>query len=397
MTEPYFSSRTDEPIGEEEVRRMTRQTAVLAEGGSDHAELVKLYAGVLALQATHDPKFAESFAEASIYHDIGMLEVPDDILRKKGPLTSEEKEAVHRHARAGLGAWKAACRHATIISSEADRMVGKMIENHHERMDGTGYPLGLKGRDVPYEARLMALIDVYDALTSERPWREKMTPEQAAEFIGARAGTQFDAQLVGSFMNALPSLKYWTEKYQEKAENKDLAEKFSVGRMPVYEMRDNRPVFSGEFLDKISALPPKHRNLLKQYALMNDPELIEAAMMKAGDPSVSLPPARLSRGARELYAAMQKEAVAYLNDYTQEEVEFGLNALKIPMDTITGAPQETVAINMCRLDAPHCSIENLKKEVAKEKEQGSIFFAKNKENTENLYQSENMNQNVSPR
>jgi len=127
-------------------------------------------------------------------HDIGKLGVPNSILRKPGALTAEEFEIVKRHTTRG---WHLAVR------SEALAAVAPIIRAHHERMDGRGYPDGLKGDEIPLEARIVAVSDVWDALTCDRPYRKAMTWQAAAAIMAKDAGPHLDADCVDALFEVL--------------------------------------------------------------------------------------------------------------------------------------------------------------------------------------------------
>ncbi|MCL6449445.1 MAG: diguanylate cyclase [Armatimonadetes bacterium] len=127
-------------------------------------------------------------------HDIGKLGVPDSVLFKTGPLTEEEKKEVQRHSEVG---------YRIALSSGELAPVAPYILQHHERWDGRGYPLGLKGDQIHLLSRILAIVDAYDAMTSERPYRGAMSPEEVLEELKKGAGTQFDPHLVEIFMRLL--------------------------------------------------------------------------------------------------------------------------------------------------------------------------------------------------
>jgi len=134
---------------------------------------------------------------SSQLHDVGKIAVSDAILNKPAKLTAEEFEIMKNHTRIGVDA--------------IERMERKMSDNrffsyakifagtHHEKWDGSGYPEGMKGTEIPLEGRLMAIVDVYDALVSERPYKKPYSPEEAASIIKEGEGTHFDPQLVSVF------------------------------------------------------------------------------------------------------------------------------------------------------------------------------------------------------
>lgn len=132
--------------------------------------------------------------DAARIHDLGKIAVRDAALLKQGPLTPEEFEEIKRHSSVGadLVGRLAIYRHSAGI-----------VRHHHERWDGKGYPDGLKGEDIPLGARIIAVADSFDAMTSDRPYRRGMTPEAAIAEIQRNAGTQFDPKVVEAFVRAM--------------------------------------------------------------------------------------------------------------------------------------------------------------------------------------------------
>ncbi len=128
------------------------------------------------------------------FHDIGKVGIPDDILFKPGPLNAEETAEIRRHCEIGY----------RIAQSMPDLvLIADWILKHHEWWNGEGYPLGLKGEEIPLECRILAIADAYDAMTSDRPYRRAMTREEALAELERMAGTQFDPQLVEKFAGLL--------------------------------------------------------------------------------------------------------------------------------------------------------------------------------------------------
>jgi len=127
-------------------------------------------------------------------HDIGKIHVPAEILRKVGPLSPEERAVMERHAEVG---------HEQLVTmGEVDPIVLGMVRSHHERMDGLGYPDGLKGSEIPISARLLAVVDTFDAMTSVRSYRRELGDEAARtaiEHLRAGAGTRYDGDCVERF------------------------------------------------------------------------------------------------------------------------------------------------------------------------------------------------------
>ena len=162
-------------------------------GTADHCRTVGRYCGVIAGQLGLAPDHVKRVETAGILHDVGKIGIPDEILRKPGQLTEEEWCPLRRHPEIG----------ARILSDEAFADIRDWIVAHHERVDGTGYPRGLSGDDIPLEARIIAVADAYEAMTSDRVYRTPVAPEVARGELLACAGTQFDPMVVAAFIAAL--------------------------------------------------------------------------------------------------------------------------------------------------------------------------------------------------
>jgi HD-GYP domain-containing protein (c-di-GMP phosphodiesterase class II) len=133
----------------------------------------------------------------AMLHDVGKIVVPSDILNKAAPLTPAERAIIERHASAGADLLK---------DVEFPWDVLPMIRHHHERWDGAGYPDGLSGEALPISARILCVADVYDALTTHRPYRAAYTPQQALEAMRADRGRVFDPDVLDLFARILESL-----------------------------------------------------------------------------------------------------------------------------------------------------------------------------------------------
>ncbi|MFT3812822.1 MAG: response regulator [Acidovorax sp.] len=164
-----------------------------------HVIRMSHYAHRLALAAQCGPAWAEDLLNAAPMHDVGKIGIPDAVLRKPGPLTSEEWTTMRRHPQIG----------AEIIGTHPSgvlRMAHTIALAHHEKWDGSGYPHGLAGEDIPLEARIVAIADVFDALTSERPYKKAWAAQDALAEIQAQAGRHFDPALVERFVPLMPEL-----------------------------------------------------------------------------------------------------------------------------------------------------------------------------------------------
>ena len=146
-----------------------------------------------------DDRFASLMSRVAPLHDVGKIVVPDHILRKTGKLTPEEFEQMKRHASEGGRVVREVL--GGVTDEEYLSFASDVAACHHERWDGKGYPNGLSGEDIPLSARIMAIVDVVDALVSERCYKKAMPPEKAFAIIREEAGAQFDPKLAGVFLD----------------------------------------------------------------------------------------------------------------------------------------------------------------------------------------------------
>jgi putative two-component system response regulator len=146
-----------------------------------------------------DEHFARLMRQASPLHDIGKIGLPDSLIRKQGPLNDEEWELVRRHPQTG----------AQMLNSSnvpVLRLAAEIALSHHEKFDGSGYPQGLSGSDIPLAGRIVALIDYFDALTNERPYRTAHSDAEALDMIVSESGRHFDPELIRAFLGARDEL-----------------------------------------------------------------------------------------------------------------------------------------------------------------------------------------------
>ncbi len=175
------------------------------EGTGTHLERIREYARILAVQLSSNPKFKgridqqyiDDIYQSSILHDIGKVGTPDALLLKPGELTKEEFNIIKRHTLMGGNALEAI---ESQIEGKSFLAMGKEIAyNHHEKWDGSGYPRGLKGEAIPLSARIIAVADVYDALTTKRFYKEAYSHGTAKNMIIRLKGEHFDPQIVNAF------------------------------------------------------------------------------------------------------------------------------------------------------------------------------------------------------
>jgi CHASE2 domain/HD domain len=186
-----------------------------------HSRRIQEYTRVLATQLATDPAFRahltaeriELLATLGPLHDIGKIGVPDHLLKKPGPLTPEELLQIRTHPAQGRDAIVKAERAAGVHDDEAIDVAKEIVYTHHERWDGNGYPQGLKATDIPIAGRLIAVVDVYDALRSHRPYQTPLPHDRVVEEIVKRRGTHFDPAVVDAFVRASESFRRLSEEH----------------------------------------------------------------------------------------------------------------------------------------------------------------------------------------
>src|SRR5688572_22657628 len=163
----------------------------------NHIRRVQAYSTGLARALGMSDTEVQGIRTAALLHDIGKLAIPEHILAKPGPLTPEEFQKVRIHPEVG----------AEILKSVPfPYPVVPIIQSHHERWDGRGYPAGLKEDEIPLGARVVCIADYYDALTSDRPYHKAISPEAAVALLQQEAGKALDPRVVDAFVAALPGL-----------------------------------------------------------------------------------------------------------------------------------------------------------------------------------------------
>lgn len=195
-----------------------------------------------------DRNIVDQIGLASILHDIGKIAIPENILLKPGPLDPEERKVMETHAVLGSEILLRASRRSD--NAELLRMAAEIARSHHERYDGTGYPEGLAGEEIPLSARIVALVDVFDALTSLRPYKKEWPLERAIEMIRSGSGSHFDPAVVDAFLlleekRASAGFFVWTEAMSVGDALLDLDHKRLIGiinRLWVAESGGNRQV-----------------------------------------------------------------------------------------------------------------------------------------------------------
>lgn len=174
-----------------------------------HVIRMSHYSALMARALGFDEEAIEELLHASPMHDVGKIGIPDNILQKPGKLTPEEWEIMQEHPVIG----------ARIIGNHTKgllRMAYDIALTHHEKWDGSGYPQGLVGEEIPLVGRIVAIADVFDALTTERPYKKAWPVNEAVAYIREQSGKHFDPALVEVFLSQLPEILKVKERWAEK-------------------------------------------------------------------------------------------------------------------------------------------------------------------------------------
>ena len=193
---------------QEIIRRLGRAAEFKDNETGMHVIRMSHYSRVIARAIGMDDTQADLLLNAAPMHDIGKIGIPDNVLLKPGKLDADEWEMMKKHPDFG----------ANIIGeheSELLKMALIVARTHHEKWNGTGYPNGLAGEDIPLVGRIVAIADVFDSLTTERPYKQAWPVEKAVNLIKEEAGEHFDPKLVEAFMQHLPEILGLKEKYAE--------------------------------------------------------------------------------------------------------------------------------------------------------------------------------------
>jgi putative two-component system response regulator len=170
---------------------------------------VSQYARLIAQASGMKPEVVDLLQKAAPLYDIGKMGVPSEILRKPGQLSAPDLERVRRHPQLG----------AEIIGEHKDAVLALarlLALTHHERWDGSGYPKGLKGSEIPWPGRVMGIVDTFEAMTATQFYRQKpFSPDEAAKTVREGFGTLFDPSLKDAFEKALPVMKKVRETYSD--------------------------------------------------------------------------------------------------------------------------------------------------------------------------------------
>ena len=185
---------------EETIARLSRAAALRDDDTGTHIERVSRFSELIAARLGLDPDFCEQLRIASTMHDIGKIGIPDAILHKPGPLDPGERAVMQRHAEIG---------HCMLAGSGAEllELAAIVAWTHHERYDGAGYPRGLTGKEIPLAGRIVAVADVFDALTSDRVYRPALPYAEAVALMRVGRDSQFDSRVLNAFLEAEEDLQ----------------------------------------------------------------------------------------------------------------------------------------------------------------------------------------------
>jgi putative two-component system response regulator len=182
------------------IQRLSKAAELRDNETGMHIVRMSYYTYLLALKYGFDEPYAQMLQSASSMHDIGKIGISDSILLKPGKLDSNEFETMKTHTQIGKHILEGS-------KSELIKLSESIAYSHHEKYDGTGYPQGLKGEEIPIEGRIASVCDVFDALVSNRPYKKRWSNEEAIAFITTHSGKHFDPVLVTYFLELIPKIE----------------------------------------------------------------------------------------------------------------------------------------------------------------------------------------------
>ena len=190
------------------IRRLGRAAEFHDNETGNHIVRMSHFSRLIGQAAGLGEESVDILFNASPMHDVGKIGIPDRILLNQGKLKPEEWELIRQHSKIG----------ADIIGTHSDDLLQAahtIALCHHEKWDGSGYPQGLKGEDIPFMARIVAIADVFDALTSDRPYKKAWSVDAAARYIEDQAGAYFDPGLIPPFKSVLPEILRLKERFSD--------------------------------------------------------------------------------------------------------------------------------------------------------------------------------------
>ena len=193
----------------ETITRLARAAEFRDPETGAHIQRMAHYSALIARQLGWSIERTEEILQAAPMHDVGKMGIADQVLLKPGPLTPEEFEEMKRHPLIGYDILKDS-------ASSVVQMGATIALAHHEKFDGSGYPQGLAGEAIPMEGRIVAIADVFDALTSERPYKKAWPVERALDFLRNGRGNHFDPRCVDAFLSALDEVESIRLRFQDE-------------------------------------------------------------------------------------------------------------------------------------------------------------------------------------
>jgi putative two-component system response regulator len=181
---------------EETIQRLSIAAEFRDDETAQHIQRMSRYCALLARKAGEDSERCDLIRVASLMHDVGKIGIPDQILLKPGPLTPEERTIMQQHSEIGY-------RILAGSQSELLRRAAEIAWTHHERIDGSGYPSGITGSEIPLEGRIAAIADVFDALTSDRVYKKAFPLGRAIEIMREARNAHFDPKLLDLFLDSM--------------------------------------------------------------------------------------------------------------------------------------------------------------------------------------------------
>jgi putative two-component system response regulator len=211
---------------EETIHRLVHAAACRDLETGAHVVRTGVFSEILSRAAGWPDANVERIRMAAPMHDIGKIAVPDAILRKPTGLTPDEYQLMKQHT--VIGARLLERSNSAILA-----MAREIALCHHERWDGSGYPAGLTGQAIPEAARILSIVDVYDALTSDRPYRLAMSEGDVLKMMAAEQGHQFDPALLTTFFSVLEEIRHAGKNYPDDPENSDSWLHLTVNAVPL--------------------------------------------------------------------------------------------------------------------------------------------------------------------
>lgn len=199
----------------ESINRLARAAEYRDEDTGEHIQRMSRYSAAVARAAGLDGATAEAILYAAPMHDVGKIGIPDRILLKPAKLDRDEWAIMKRHSKIGAGILEGS-------DAEFVKLAEVIALSHHEKWDGGGYPRALKGKDIPLAGRITAIADVFDALTSKRPYKEPFPIDKSFSIMRDGQGSHFDPDLIDAFFSIEEETLAIKDKYRDRAESKFL-------------------------------------------------------------------------------------------------------------------------------------------------------------------------------